>query len=68
MTIKQKAPRCPRCGGILIPEHDLSGLTTSVGCTLCGDRKFRGVKGQAPKQAPREICKGVPTSYGGVRI
>lgn len=68
MTIKQKAPRCPRCQGVLIPEHDLSGRTVSVGCAICGFRKFRGVERQAAKVAPREVRQGVPRSYGGMQV
>jgi predicted nucleic acid-binding Zn-ribbon protein len=65
---KYKAPRCLRCRGVLIPEHDLAGRTVSVGCPICGDRRFRDVKRHAAKATPREVVKGIPQSYGGVRI
>ena len=65
--IKQKAPRCPRCQGVLVPDRDLSGRTVSVGCISCGARIFRGIELRQPKLISRENLKGVPQSYGGVR-
>lgn len=65
--VKEKAPRCERCKGVLIPERDLSGRTISVGCPTCGDRIFRGVERRSPKGIARENLKGVAQSHGGIR-
>lgn len=49
-------PRCPKCGGMLIPEKAFSGdgdtlVTVSVGCVNCGERWFRAHQRRRPAGA-----------------